>query len=154
MPFPKSKLVAVWLQKITFLVSVSLIEGERYWSHYYNESNQCTYAVVCVMCWKLKQCAFSFFMISIQMEQTGKECDSQGDEESGQECSEARCTAKEKANLQFSLRLDNLAWQTKKWTGTISKEGDAQSCHNYRGIKLSFTMKIWERVVEAKLKRD
>lgn len=48
-------------------------------------------------------------MISIQMEQIGKECDSQGDEESGQECSEARCTAKEKAHLQFYLRLDNPA---------------------------------------------
>lgn len=43
------------------------------------------------------------------MEQIGKECDSQGDEESGQECLEAGCTAKEKAHLQFYLRLYNLA---------------------------------------------
>lgn len=51
----------------------------------------------------------SLGLIRIQIEQIGKECDSQGDEESGQECSEAGCTAKEKAHLQFYLRLYNLA---------------------------------------------
>ena len=31
---------------------------------------------------------------------------------------------------------------------------DAQSCTNYRGIKLmSHTMKLWERVIEHRLKR-
>ena len=33
-------------------------------------------------------------------------------------------------------------------------KGDIQSCNNYRGIKLlSHTMKIWERVVELRLRR-
>ena len=35
----------------------------------------------------------------------------------------------------------------------IYKKGDVQSCTNYRGIKLmSHTMKMWERVVEARLR--
>ena len=34
-------------------------------------------------------------------------------------------------------------------------KGDVQSCTNYRGIKLmSHTMKIWERVVEARLRQE
>ncbi len=33
-------------------------------------------------------------------------------------------------------------------------KGDIQSCNNYRGIKLlSHTMKIWERVVERRLRK-
>ena len=37
----------------------------------------------------------------------------------------------------------------------IYKKGDVQICINYRGIKLmSHTMKIWERVVEAKLRQE
>ena len=33
-------------------------------------------------------------------------------------------------------------------------KGDIQSCNNYRGIKLlSHSMKIWERVVEVRLRR-
>ncbi|XP_060180662.1 uncharacterized protein LOC132610374 [Lycium barbarum] len=34
-------------------------------------------------------------------------------------------------------------------------KGDIQSCNNYRGIKLlSHTMKVWERVVEMRVRRD
>nr|GFC81596.1 retrovirus-related Pol polyprotein LINE-1 [Tanacetum cinerariifolium] len=34
-------------------------------------------------------------------------------------------------------------------------KGDAQSCSNYRGIKLlSHTMKLWERVIERRLRRE
>ena len=34
-------------------------------------------------------------------------------------------------------------------------KGDAHQCGNYRGVKLtSHTMKIWERVIEARLRRD
>ena len=31
--------------------------------------------------------------------------------------------------------------------------GDAQCCGNYRGIKLmNYTMKVWERIIEARLR--
>ncbi|XP_076916872.1 uncharacterized protein LOC143576731 [Bidens hawaiensis] len=34
-------------------------------------------------------------------------------------------------------------------------KGDAQSCGNYRGIKLlSHTMKLWERVIETRIRRE
>jgi len=37
----------------------------------------------------------------------------------------------------------------------FKNKGDVQSCSNYRGIKLiSHAMKIWERVVEARLRRE
>ena len=44
------------------------------------------------------------------------------------------------------------------WTkGTMvpifKSKGDALECNNYRGIKLmSHTMKLWERIIEAKLR--
>ena len=37
----------------------------------------------------------------------------------------------------------------------IYKKGDVQSCNSYRGIKLMrHTMKIWETVVEARLRQE
>ena len=37
----------------------------------------------------------------------------------------------------------------------FKNKGDVQSCSNYRGNKLiSHTMKLWERVVEVRLRRD
>ena len=37
----------------------------------------------------------------------------------------------------------------------FKNKGDVQSCGNYRGIKLmSHTMKLWERVVEARLRTE
>ena len=37
----------------------------------------------------------------------------------------------------------------------FKNEGDVQSCNNYRGIKLiSHTMKLLERIVEARLRRE
>uniref|UniRef100_A0A3B3DF61 C-type lectin domain-containing protein n=1 Tax=Oryzias melastigma TaxID=30732 RepID=A0A3B3DF61_ORYME len=37
----------------------------------------------------------------------------------------------------------------------FKNKGDVQSCGNYRGIKLmSHTMKVWERVVEARLRAE
>ena len=37
----------------------------------------------------------------------------------------------------------------------FKNKGDVQSCSNYRGIKLiSHTMKLWERVVDARLRRE
>ena len=36
----------------------------------------------------------------------------------------------------------------------IKNKGDVQSCTNYRGINLmSHTMKLWERVIEHRLRR-
>ena len=37
----------------------------------------------------------------------------------------------------------------------FKSKGNVQSCSNYRGIKLiSHTMKLWERVVEARLRHE
>ena len=37
----------------------------------------------------------------------------------------------------------------------FKNKGDVQSCSNYRGIKLiSHTMKLWERIVEKRLRSD
>nr|GEW42769.1 integrator complex subunit 11 [Tanacetum cinerariifolium] len=36
-----------------------------------------------------------------------------------------------------------------------NKQGDAQVCSNYKGIKLlSYTMKLWKRVIERRLRRE
>ena len=42
------------------------------------------------------------------------------------------------------------------WVVPLYKgKGDAQECKNYRGIKLlSHTMKVWERVMEGRLRRE
>ena len=37
----------------------------------------------------------------------------------------------------------------------FKNKGDVQSCSNYRGIKLiSHTMKLWERIIERRLRSD
>ena len=37
----------------------------------------------------------------------------------------------------------------------FKNKGDVQSCSNYRGIKLiGRTMKLWERIIERRLRRD
>ena len=37
----------------------------------------------------------------------------------------------------------------------FKNKGDVHSCGNYRGIKLlSHTMKVWERIVEARLRGE
>ena len=47
-----------------------------------------------------------------------------------------------------------------EWTRSVlvsifKNKSDVQSCSNYRGIKLiSHTMKLWERVVEARLRHE
>ncbi|KAF3656754.1 putative U-box domain-containing protein 34-like [Capsicum annuum] len=46
------------------------------------------------------------------------------------------------------------AWRWSTMIPLYKNKGDIQSCNNYRGIKLlSHTMKIWERVVERRLRR-
>ena len=46
--------------------------------------------------------------------------------------------------------------ERESWVVPLYKgKGDAQECKNYRGIKLlSHTMKLWERVVEGRLRRQ
>jgi len=46
-------------------------------------------------------------------------------------------------------------WRTSVVIPIYKNKGDAQSCGNYRGIKLlSHTMKLWERVIEARIRRE
>ncbi|KAK3522185.1 hypothetical protein QTP70_027006, partial [Hemibagrus guttatus] len=45
-------------------------------------------------------------------------------------------------------------WRRSVLVPIFMNKGDVQSCSNYRGIKLmSHTMKLWERVVEARLRK-
>ncbi|KAK3511475.1 hypothetical protein QTP70_008958 [Hemibagrus guttatus] len=45
-------------------------------------------------------------------------------------------------------------WRSSVLLPIFKNKGDVQSCSNYRGIKLmSHTMKVWERVVEARLRK-
>ena len=65
--------------------------------------------------------------------------------------------------IVWLTKLFNLIFRAKKmpeeWGRSIlvpifKNKGDVQSCTNYRGIKLmSHTMKLWERVIEHRLRR-
>ena len=44
-------------------------------------------------------------------------------------------------------------WRRSVLIPIYKNKGDAQCCGNYRGIKLmSHTMKVWERIIEARLR--
>ena len=44
-------------------------------------------------------------------------------------------------------------WRKSLLISIYKNKGDAQCCGNYRGIKLmSHTMKVWERIIEARLR--
>ncbi|MFY0383419.1 RNA-directed DNA polymerase, partial [Bacillus sp. YIM B13582] len=46
-------------------------------------------------------------------------------------------------------------WRRSVLVPIFKNKGDVQTCSNYRGIKLiSHTMKLWERVVEARLREE
>ncbi|GJS91806.1 retrovirus-related pol polyprotein LINE-1, partial [Tanacetum coccineum] len=46
-------------------------------------------------------------------------------------------------------------WRLSEVIPIYKNKGDAQSCSNYRGIKLlSHAMKLWERVIERRLRRE
>jgi len=46
-------------------------------------------------------------------------------------------------------------WRTRIVTPLYKDKGDVQDCNNYRGIKLlSHTMKLWERVIEGRLRKE
>ncbi|KAG5571647.1 hypothetical protein H5410_061413 [Solanum commersonii] len=69
----------------------------------------------------------------------------------------------DKAGIEWLTRLFNVIFKTAKmpdewrWSTMVplyKNKGDIQNCNNYRGIKLlSHTMKIWERVVEMRVRR-
>ena len=64
--------------------------------------------------------------------------------------------------IEFLTRLFNRPimgeWMPEEWRRSVlipiyKNKGDAQCCGNYRGIKLmSHTMKVWERIIEARLR--
>ena len=67
-----------------------------------------------------------------------------------------------KMGIKFLTRLFNRLlvsermpeeWRRSVLIPIYKNKGDAQCCGNYRGIKLmSHTMKIWERIIEARLR--
>ncbi|XP_060202733.1 uncharacterized protein LOC132631151 [Lycium barbarum] len=69
-----------------------------------------------------------------------------------------------RGGLEWLTRLLNVIFKTAempeewRWSTMIplyKNKGDIQNCNNYRGIKLlSHTMKVWERVVEARMRKD
>ncbi|WMV09787.1 hypothetical protein MTR67_003172 [Solanum verrucosum] len=69
----------------------------------------------------------------------------------------------DKAGIEWLTGLFNVIFKTTKmpdewrWSTMVplyKNKGDIQNCNNYRGIKLlSHTMKIWERVVEMRVRR-
>ncbi|XP_071687880.1 uncharacterized protein [Rutidosis leptorrhynchoides] len=47
-----------------------------------------------------------------------------------------------------------MEWRVSEIIPIYKNKGDAQTCTNYRGIKLlSHTMKLWERVIDSRLRR-
>ncbi|XP_015158910.1 uncharacterized protein [Solanum tuberosum] len=69
----------------------------------------------------------------------------------------------DKAGIKWLTGLFNVIFKTAKmpeewrWSTMVplyKNKGDIQNCNNYRGIKLlSHTMKIWERVVEMRVRK-
>ena len=67
-----------------------------------------------------------------------------------------------KMGIKFLTRLFNRLlmgermpeeWRRNALISIYKNKGDAQCCGNYRGIKLmSHTMKVWERIIEARLR--
>ena len=66
--------------------------------------------------------------------------------------------------LKFLTKMYNRTMESERmpeeWRDSVlipifKNKGDVQSCSNYRGIKLiSHTMKLWERIVEKRLRSD
>ena len=45
-------------------------------------------------------------------------------------------------------------WRTSTVIPLYNDKGDVQDCNNYRGKLLSHTMKLWERVIEGRLRKE
>ena len=57
-------------------------------------------------------------------------------------------------NLIFRSNKMPEEWRRSILVSIFKNKGDVQSCTNYCGIKLmSHTMKLWERVIEHRLRR-
>ncbi|XP_063940524.1 uncharacterized protein LOC135149258 [Daucus carota subsp. sativus] len=57
-------------------------------------------------------------------------------------------------NVIFRTSRMPSEWRLSVVVPIYKNKGDAQSCSNYRGIKLlSHTMKLWERVIECRIRR-
>src|SRR5664279_842920 len=57
-------------------------------------------------------------------------------------------------NLIFWSNKMPKEWRWSILVPIFKNKGDVQSCTNYRGIKLmSHTMKLWERVIEHRLRK-
>ena len=73
-----------------------------------------------------------------------------------------KCLGEKAVNFLTSLFNDILEkeempdeWRRSVMIPLFKNKGDVQSCSNYRGIKLlSHSMKLWERVVEARLRKE
>nr|GEV94762.1 hypothetical protein [Tanacetum cinerariifolium] len=58
-------------------------------------------------------------------------------------------------NKIFSSAKMSDEWRLSEVIPVYKNKGDAQACSNYRGIKLlSHTMKLWERVIKKRLRRE
>ncbi|XP_071687270.1 uncharacterized protein [Rutidosis leptorrhynchoides] len=58
-------------------------------------------------------------------------------------------------NTTFRSTKMPMEWRLSEVIPIYKNKGDAQTCSNYRGIKLlSHTMKLWERVIETRLRRE
>ncbi|GLS47117.1 hypothetical protein GCM10007884_51210 [Methylobacterium brachythecii] len=58
-------------------------------------------------------------------------------------------------NKILSSRKMPDGWRKSILVPIFKNKGDAQDCNNYRGIKLmSHTMKLWERVIEQRIRRE
>ncbi|XP_070004497.1 uncharacterized protein [Nicotiana sylvestris] len=74
------------------------------------------------------------------------------------------CRYAGRVGLEWLTRLFNVIFRTKRmrderrWSKMVpvyKNKGDIHNCNNYRGIKLiSRTMKVWERVVEGRIRRE
>ena len=46
-------------------------------------------------------------------------------------------------------------WRNSTLVPIYKNKGDVQNCENYKGIKLmSHTMKLWERVIDQRLRKE
>ena len=58
-------------------------------------------------------------------------------------------------NIIFRTAKMSREWKASTVIPLYKNKGDIQDCNNFKGIKLlNHTMKLWERVIERRLRRD